>query len=293
MQGIAPFVLLLPLSACAPSAAPESHADGVPERVVVIGPGTEANLWTLGLGARVVGVSDFCTVPEAAAVRRVGGLANPNLERIAALEPDLVLTQGTLPLLEEWCQRTGVPFRSFGTDSIQAWREEVLWLGEKFGMIGEAESILGRSFAIFDELRAEAAGRPPLRVLLVVARRPEEASGLLAAGPSSFLSELLEIAGGVNVLAEASQAYVDVNEESLIRLDPEAILEFWPSGAPAADLLSLWRRSYPQLAAVRAGRVGAIVGAEALIPGPAMPATAREMSAWLAPLTPTPAPARD
>lgn len=293
MQPIALLVFLLPLGACAPGAAREVRIEGLPERVVVIGPGTEANLWALGLGAQVVGVSDFCTVPAAATVRRVGGLANPNLERIASLEPDLVLTQGTLPLLKEWCQAAGVPLRSFGTDSVLGWREEVLWLGNVFGKMAEADAILREAFVQFDELEAASAGRTPLRVLLLVSRRPDEASGLMAAGPGTFLSDLLELAGGVNVLADARQAYVDVNEESLIRLDPQAILEFWPEGAPAADPISLWRRSYPHLAAVREGRVGAIVSPDSLIPGPAMPATAREMSIWLAPHTPNPAPSCD
>jgi len=293
MRPIPLLLCLLPLGACAPGAVLPPASGAPPERVVVIGPGTEANLFALGLGARVVGVSDFCTVPEAAALTRVGGQANPHLERIAALEPDLILTQGALPILQDWCRSAGVAFHSFGTDSVQGWAEEVRWLGVRFGKLAESEDMLRVGFGKFDELKSAAAHHAPLRVLLVVGRRTEEASGILAAGPGSFLSELLAFAGGVNVLADARQAYVDVNEESLIRLDPEAVLEFWPEGAPAVEPLSLWRRAYPHLTAVREGRVGVILHPCALIPGPDMPATAAAMSAWLAPRNSAPVPARD
>ena len=97
----------------------------------------------------------------------------------------------------------------------------------------------------FASIRSPFGGQIGPRVLLIVARRPDEASGLLAAGPKSFLSELLKRAGGQNVLAEARLAYVEVNEESLIRLDPEVILEFWPEGEPMADPLTLWRQAFP------------------------------------------------
>jgi iron complex transport system substrate-binding protein len=286
MKPFLTLIFLLPSGACSPGSQAELAPGPAPLRVVVIGPGTEANLFALGLGTRVVGVSDFCTVPEAAAIPRVGGLANPNLERIAALEPDLVLTQGSLPILRDWCGSAGIHFHSFGTDSISGWMEEVRWLGAKFGCNAESEEILLRSSQNFASIAESNSGGPALRVLLIVSRRAEEASGLFAAGPSSFLSELLQRAGGVNVLADAEQAYVDVNEESLIRLDPEAILEFWPDGAPAQDPLTVWRRSFPQLSAVRAGRVSLILHPDSLIPGPAMPATARAIAAALAPSSP-------
>lgn len=283
------MVLLLPLTACAPGEAGPVLPERAPQRVVVIGPGTEANLFALGLGPRVVGVSDFCTVPQAQHLPRVGGLANPHLERIAALEPDLVLTQGALPILREWCLSASVPFHSFGTDSIQGWQDELGWLSNKFGTVAEFSELIAESDRNFASIAESIAGRPTLRVLLIVSRRSDEASGLLAAGPSSFLSELLQRAGGVNVLADARQAYVDVNEESLIRLDPEAVVEFWPDGAPAVDPLSLWRRSFPQLSAVRSGRVAVVLHPDALIPGPSMPTTARALAELLAP----PPPSRD
>lgn len=266
--------LLLAACARAPTAATES----IPARVVAIGPGTEANLYALGLGGRLVGVSDFCIVAEAAGLPRVGGQTNPNLERIAALAPDLLLVQGRHPRVEEWSASAGVRFQAFATDSLASWREEVRWLSGRFEVAAEGERLVESVARALSELPAFDA---PRRVLLVIARRPDQASGILAAGPGTFLSELLIAAGGVNVMPAGVIAYPSVNEETLISLDPQAVLEFRPGGAADDDALAIWRRSFPEISAARSGRVGTVLHAEALIPGPRMHEVAREMHALL------------
>jgi iron complex transport system substrate-binding protein len=276
-------LLFLLLGAAACTRGEGSSSASTPpalEILVAIGPGTEANLFALGLGGRVAGVSDFCTVAEADAIPRVGGQANPNLERIAALAPSLVLVQGRHPLVEEWCVVSGVEFRAFTTDSIAGWREEVAWLGIRFGIPAEAGALVRR---VDLELAALRPGGSSLthRALLVVARHADEASGILAAGPNTFLSELLALAGGENVLQNSSQAYVDVNEESLVRLDPQVIFEFWPDSVPPDPPLAIWRRAFPGLAAVRNGRVMTVTHRECLIPGPRMPEIARAIATAL------------
>lgn len=251
-----------------------------PERVVVIGPGTEATLHALGLSARVSGVSDFCIIAEFDGIPRVGGQISPNLERIAALQPDLVLVQGRFPSLQQWCAGAEVDFESFATDSIATWEQEVRWIGVKFGILAESGRLIEQLRAELGQLRDAEEGSPP-RTLLVVSRQTEAASAILAAAPGSFLSELLGAAGGVNVLEPGPQPYRELNEEVLIRADPAVILEFWPDGPPPTDPLEVWRRAFPRLAAVRAGRVHALHHPEALIPGPRMGAIAREIAAAL------------
>ncbi len=274
------LIALAALVACGRESSPTTIAAAEQNRIVAIGPGTEASLYALGLGGRIAGVSDFCTVAEADAVPRVGGQANPNLERIAALAPSIVLVQGRHPLVEQWCEVSGVEFRAFATDSIAGWREEVAWLGARFGILAESGALVRRVDLELAALRPWDSSQTH-RALLVVARRADEASGILAAGPNTFLSELLALAGGENVLRDAAQAYVDVNEESLVRLDPQVILEFWPDSAPPDPPLAIWRRSFPGLAAVRDGRVMTVTHRECLIPGPRMPEVARAIAAAL------------
>lgn len=265
------------LVACTKPQAPHtSHVSGaIPQRVVVIGPATAANIFALGAGHLIVGVSDYNTLESAVTLPRVGGLFDPNLERIAALNPDLLLVQGQVKSLEEFCAADGIEFRSFSTDTLRGWRQEMEWLAVRLGATEQLTKELERMTAGLEELaELHATGIPP-RVLLVISRRADEASSIMVAGSSSFLNELLVYAGGQNVFPTSARDYFDLNEESLIRAAPQVILEF---GTDPSNALEIWRASFPQVPAVRDGRIIVIPNMDALLPGPSMLETARTIA---------------
>jgi iron complex transport system substrate-binding protein len=232
-------------------------------RLVVVGPSTLENMDHLGILNSVVGVSNFCRLDAADGLPRVGGLIDPNLERIAQLRPNCVFVQGKSPLLKVWSQTWGVELVEFSTDSVAEWEEEITFLQGRFGLPVEPLPL---------EWPVPVAGEP--RVLLVVGRDPGTPRGVLAAGPSSFLSEMLEKAGGKNVLSgeaklmSEGRAYFQVDPETLLMLDPAVIFDL--AATPGRGPLEEWRRAYPGVAAVKAGRVRALRHPDALLPGPRM-----------------------
>lgn len=245
---------------------------------MVIGPATAANIFALGVGGQVIAVSDYNTLDAAKALPRVGGLFDPNIERITALDPDLVLIQGQARSLQNYCEENGIEFRSFSTDTLAAWRTEMEWLAQRF----DAEQRLPAQLQRMDDgLAALAAKRPAdatvPKVLLVVSRRANEASSIIVAGQASFLNELLVHAGGQNVFTENDRDYFDLNEESLIRAAPEVILEF-SSTSTDANSLTIWQQAFPAVPAVRDGRLKVITQADALMPGPSMLQTAQAIA---------------
>ncbi len=238
-------------------------------RVVLVAPSTAANLVAMGLEDIIVGVSDYCTDPALQDRPRVGGLADPNLERIAQLAPTLVLVQGNTPSLEKYCEQANIPYRAFHTDTLALWESEVHWLGEHLQREAQAEELIASLQGMFAGLtQAHATNTSPLpRVLIVASRRPGEAGGILAVGPGGFLDELLTIAGGQNVLQDAGRAYVDLAEEALFTLQPEVILEL---ESPDENPLATWQRDFPSLPAVQNNKVLALRGEDLLMPGPGM-----------------------
>jgi len=277
-------MLLTLVVACAKSADNEtSHVSAsIPQRVVVIGPATAANIFALGVADLVVGVSDYNTLETMRDLPRVGGLFDPNHERITALQPDLVIIQGQAKSLQAFCQASAIEFRSFSTDTLAAWRLEMEWLADRLGGKQQLPAQLQRMEQGLAALRAaqeeKRGDRAPARVLLVVSRRADEASGLIVAGNPSFLNELLVHAGGTNVFPDSSRDYFDLNEESLIRTAPEIILEF---GTDPSTALQIWRDAFPEVSAVREGRVKVITDPNALMPGPTMLQTAQAIAAAL------------
>lgn len=86
--------------------------DFVPQRVVSLVPSLTESLFELNLGGRVVGVTDYCIYPESAkALPKVGGTKNPDLEKIKALQPDLVMLNSEENRREdaEALQAAGIP----------------------------------------------------------------------------------------------------------------------------------------------------------------------------------------
>ncbi len=253
--------------ACQPDSTKPSW-NSPQERVVVIGPSTAETLCALGLADRVVAVSDWCRTDALQDRPRIGGIADPSLERVLAARPDLVLCQGDIPTLEALCQQQDIPLHAFHTDTWEDWENEVATLGALFRVPEVAAELVQRAR---QELAAVQARRPQgvaPSVLLVVARRPEEASGLIVAGGPSFLSFLVEAAGGKNLFADSPRPYFDLIEEELLKSPPQVILEFALPNNP--NPLSLWRQGWPLLAAVKSGRVHAIAEDFVVQPGPRM-----------------------
>lgn len=241
-----------------------------PSRIVVIGPSSAETLEWLGLADRVQGVSDYCSAPAFAALPRVGGQLDPNLERIAALEPDLVIVQGAHPKVEAWCARSEVRFLAWKTQSVEDWRLEVRTYGKWF-QLGEAQDRLDAWNARFADAAAPAATEsdPAPRVLIVASRDDHSITRLLVAGRGSFLGELLEHAGGASLFAGHERDYFDLAEEDLLQLQPDVVLEL--SGTQSdAERQALWADAFPELPASRNARVFAITADFVYLPGPRM-----------------------
>lgn len=273
-QRLVAFSLIgsLALPACSDPAAtpPPSLSEGTPQRVVVIGPSSAETLVWLGLEHCIVGVSDYCVDPALQDRPRIGGQLDPNLERIATLQPDLVVVQGAHPKVEAWCAAQAVRYLPMKTQSVDDFLAEARTYGELFDWQGTdaqlelwLESMLGPPPPPLEH-------EPPQpRVLILASRDAERIARVLAVGSGSFLHELLEYAGGVNVFADQPRDYFDLAEETLHTLAPDLILEL---GLPQDDAqrLALWQRDFPDLPAVRNGQVYGLTEDFVFLPGPRM-----------------------
>ncbi|HEX2255007.1 MAG TPA: helical backbone metal receptor [Thermoanaerobaculia bacterium] len=275
------LVLLPVLAGCRESGAPvaagtspgEAPPAAAPRRVVSLSPNTTAILLALGRGGVLVGVDDFSRLPpELAAVPRLGGYHDPDLERIVTLAPELaVLLAGQVDLAIE-LERLGVEVLAVENESLADVEASVRALGVRLGAQDAAAAVLHR-FREGLAPRPVAAGR---RVLLAIAADPQRLGEVLVAGPGSFHHEMLERLGANNSFAELPQAYAPVGLEEVVARRPEAVLslhgeELTPQAREALE--RAWREALPG-----AGRVAVIAGPDVLIPGPHLPAVYARMA---------------
>lgn len=219
-----------------------------PSRIVSLTPATTELLFAIGAGSRLVGRTTWDTWPaEARAVPDLGAGIRPNVEAVLGARPDLVLlyASGDNRAAAQRLRALGVPTASYKVDRIADFQRVTLALGQLTGEAARARDVVDSVRATLDRVRARTA---PLRKVSLVF--PLWDSPLLVAGGGSFLTELVEIAGGRNVYAGLPAPSPQVAFEDLVRRDPDAVLTGpLPARRYAAD--ARWRA----LRAVREGRI--------------------------------------
>lgn len=245
-------------------------------RVIALAPNLSETLFALGLGPRVVGVDDYSHwPPEVEKLPRLGGLFNPNLERIVALKPDLAVL---VPSERD----IGEKLKRFGIDSLIVSNETLDDIERSFHVIADRCGVpeVGERLAAEwrEELRPNPVAGAP-RVLLSAGRPAGRLADLVVAGPGTFLDELLQRLGAVNVFADAPIRYPEVGMEEIVARAPDVVIELRAdplSPEVARQLVEDWK-ALPQVPAVREGRIKVLAGDHILIPGPRLPRFYREL----------------
>ena len=270
MRSAAAAILLVAI-ACTEGAPPESPRPGAsagvpPGRIVSLLPSFTEIILALGLRDRLVGVSAFS--PEGVeGIRSVGGLADPDLEAILALDPDLVIGMGsrTTTAVRRKIEEAGLPCLFLANETLADALEAILAIGERAGRAGEARALRARIEGEIASVETSVRGARPVRAAIVVQRRP-----MILAGPGSFLGELLGRAGGENIAADAASPHPQFDLESFAVRAPEVIIDVsgsYRSAAPEDGFLEEWRR-LPSTPALETGRIHPLPPGIPINPGP-------------------------
>ncbi len=241
--------------------------------IVSLIPAVTEMLFAMGAGDDVVGVSSFDHYPPAVEARtRVGGLIDPDFERIISLRPDLVVVYWTQTDLIARLDRAHLPIFKYRHAGLADVTTTMRALGTRIGHAREAD---GEATRIERELdastRASVAGRPRPRTALVFGREAGALRGIFVSGGVGFLHDMLEAAGGTNAFGDVRQESLQASTELLLARAPEVILELRPNEGWSADRLrqeeAVWK-GLPSLPAVRSGRVYILADDRLLVPGP-------------------------
>lgn len=194
-----------------------------PKRIVSIAPGFTEILYALGLNAEIVGTTTYCDYPpEAKATEKIGDMMNPNLEKIIALRPDMVICG-------KWKWKVPENLRSVGIQVVEVPDAEkmsdllnrIAFIGEKVGRKEKAETIIADMKARLENVRKRNAGLPPVRVYV------ELDSGNWTSGGTSYLDESLQLIGLQNIFSDRKEPYLMVTLESVAARNPDLILSMW------------------------------------------------------------------
>lgn len=265
-----------------PASRPPSMAGA--GRIVCAAPSVTELVFALGQGHRVVGVTDFCSHPPEGVKEkpRIGGLFNPNFERILNLQPDLIVTVGDFEAMRSFAASHGIAVCSLQMNTLDEIRASIRVLGESLACPEQAAGVLRRFDAELDAVRARVRSRSPRRVYFCTNHQPADLTKLCTCGSTTFLAELLTIAGGENIFADAKGSWPQISKEVLVKRRPEVILDIQSGemGIDAArlDLLREDWQGLPDLPAVRNGSIHFLTEDFLFIPSVRSPAIARRMA---------------
>lgn len=266
---------LLAASALSSAGADEPSATAAtkfPQRIIAIAPNSAEVICALGTCDRIVGVSKFCVYPPELLDRpKVGGLSDPDLERIAALRPDLLVMRGRNDALERLCEDLHVPIYMDETDTLPGIENCLREMGERLGLTDRATVVTKDFLERIDSIRSRNAGKTKPRVLLTVSRQPDRLANVLTTGGGTFLDQMIEIAGGVNVFGNLDMIYPQVSPEGMLAQQPEVIIELMPDLKLTAALKEQMGEQWKQLGsmpAVRENRIYVLTDENGLIPSP-------------------------
>ena len=261
--------------------AANENASRSPQRIISLMPSATEILYGVGAFERVVAVSDYCDYPpEAARLPRIGGWQNTNVERLAALRPDLVvMMDAQAPFIKDRLDALGIRTLAVGTRTLTDVFGAIESIGRATGQIDQAQRLSSETRAVLEEIRGRVGARERPRVLCVVDRVPGTLRDLYSATRGSFLAELIEIAGGEVIAPNAESGYGQISKEALLALDPEIIIDIVPGaeGSFSEDAESVWRE-LPQVRAVRNNRVYTVRDARTVHPSQFIAVTARRFA---------------
>jgi iron complex transport system substrate-binding protein len=227
--------------------------ESTPERIISLGPSITEIIFALDLGDKLVGVTDYCDYPEEAkSIEKVGSpFPGFNMERIVALEPDLVVS--VAGLIVQQLEQVGVTVVVIQPRDINGIYSDIQLVGQLSDRGDKAEKLVASLRKRVDAVIAKTsvvAGKP---TVFYEVDGSWNANNPWTTGYSTFQDDLINLAGGTNIAAGRSGWY-EMSIEEILNTDPDLIvLEDYQYGVTPDSIAG--RVGWSSLTAVKEGRV--------------------------------------
>jgi iron complex transport system substrate-binding protein len=205
-----------------------TNITATPQRIISLAPSNTQILFAVGVGDKVVGVTDYDHYPynftawiAAGNMTSVGGFSTPNKETIASLNPDLILAT---PINDP----DVVTMRSLGEKVIVLNPNDVNGVLKDITMVGQATGATQNATTLINSINTQIS---TITAKIVAANLTKPlvyyevwTPPLMSAGSTSFINDVIEEAGGINIFENETQQYPTVSSETIVAKNPDVIL---------------------------------------------------------------------
>ena len=191
-----------------------------PERIVSLSPANSEILFALGLDEKIVGVTEYCTYPEAALSKeKIGGFSTVNIEKVSVLNPDLIVAaDGNSEETVSHLRELGFTVITINADTIDTTLDDILLLGKATGADDEAEALVSSMKEDLAEIAEKTSAEEKPTILHCMWTDP-----LWVSGSATFQDEMITAAGGVNAAADEG-GWVALTMEKFLTMNPDIIV---------------------------------------------------------------------
>ena len=191
-----------------------------PERIVSLSPANTEILFALGLDEKIVGVTEYCTYPDAALSKeKIGGFSTVNIEKVSVLNPDLIVAaDGNSEETVSHLRELGFTVITINADTIDTTLDDILLLGKATGADDEAEALVSSMKEDLEEIAEKTSAEEKPTILHCMWTDP-----LWVSGSGTFQDEMITAAGGVNAAADEG-GWVALTMEKFLTMNPDIIV---------------------------------------------------------------------
>lgn len=193
-----------------------------PTRIISLAPSFTEMCFAIDSGATLVGVTHYCNYPPATKKKpSVGGMVSPNFEKIAELQPDLILVTVEGNSKEDFAKLESLGYRLFVTNprTLEDIHKSILTLGRILERDTSAARLVEFLRNREESIRSLVRDEKKPKVFVIISIKP-----LMTAGPSTFIHQLIVGAGGINIAEKAVVAYPIFNREEVLHQNPDFLV---------------------------------------------------------------------
>lgn len=242
------------------------------EKIIVIGPNITEILFSLKLESKISAIDNYSLFPpETEMYEKIGGILNPDMEKILLIEPDLIFISGYSENLEYFCNENNIEFMNLPIDNISTILSAIDTISNIFDIADRGDSLISKINKELDIIKYSSPLDTP-SVLVAITHSDDLPIRFMTISDKSFLGELILLSGGINVFGDNIIPYPEVSKEAVILSNPDIIIEIQPenifSNYDSLELVNRWKNTYKDLPAVLNNKIYILHQDFFLIPGP-------------------------
>jgi len=248
------------------------------KRIISLAPHITEIIYALNAQDQLIAVTDYCLFPKSATLKeKIGGLLDPNIEKMVALKPTHLFGLPSHEKLAQELTKFDLTVTMMPNENVDDVLMSIMKIGRIIDREQQSARLIKNIKTILDSLQNNKINKN-ISAVLIIGREKGTLKNITVAGSNTYIDEIWGIVGGENTYSDLPTRYGAINLESLLMRDPELIIQFdmkRESGIYRADLTSEWD-FLKNLQAVQKENIFVIGGNHTFIPGPRMVLLAKD-----------------